>query len=329
MQSAAAYGALSYTKIGGVESIGGFGAATEVVTFQPLKGPQQRYKGPTDHGSLNSTLAVDDADAGQALLAVASQPSNAGLYAVRVTKPDGALRYFQMRVFGMPETIGAANWMITAAPVLEINTAIVKVSSNGTTAPAFTIQPLISPSTGSVGTTFIASNGAASDATSFTRRWLLNGSQIGTGTTVTPYAADSLTLEVTATGSGGSSPTTSNAVTVAAALPTLTIGGPLAFASGAAAGTLVATIGNVPTGATPTLTPNDGRLAIAGDATNGWKVVVGLTVANAGTIALAVAAAGARASRQQFRLGQLGLTRLSSAWQSRRSGRRTPSTMQA
>lgn len=74
---------------------------------------------------------------------------------------------------------------------------------------------------------------------------------------------------------------------------TLTLSGPLTFASGAAAGTLVSNIGNVPAGATPTLTPNDGRLAIAGDATNGWKVVVGLTTANAGNIALAVAATGA------------------------------------
>ncbi len=128
-QDAFGYGALVYTDIGNVESIGGFGAATEVVGFQPLKGPMQKHKGPTNYGSLTPTMAVDEADAGQALLAVAAAPSNAALYAIRVTKPDGALRYFQVRVFGMPETIGAANSMITAAPVLEINTAIVKVGA--------------------------------------------------------------------------------------------------------------------------------------------------------------------------------------------------------
>ncbi|WP_132898540.1 hypothetical protein [Sphingomonas sp. PP-CC-3A-396] len=78
--------------------------------------------------------------------------------------------------------------------------------------------------------------------------------------------------------------------------PTLTLTGPLGFTAGAASGTLVANIGNVPTGVTPTLTPNDGRLAIAGDATNGWKVVVGLSASAAGTINLTVSATGATAT---------------------------------
>jgi len=75
--------------------------------------------------------------------------------------------------------------------------------------------------------------------------------------------------------------------------PSLTLSGPLSFTAGSAAGTLVANIGGVPAGVTPTITPNDGRLVVAGDQTNGWKVVVGLSASAAGTIALAVAAAGA------------------------------------
>lgn len=74
--------------------------------------------------------------------------------------------------------------------------------------------------------------------------------------------------------------------------PTLTLGGPLTFTISTAAGTLVATIGNVPADVTPTLTPNDGRLTIAGDQATGWKVVVGLTASSAGSIALTVSAAG-------------------------------------
>lgn len=79
----------------------------------------------------------------------------------------------------------------------------------------------------------------------------------------------------------------------AASQPTLTLGGPLTFTIGDAAGTLVAMIGNVPAGATPTLTPNDGRLAIAGSEGAVWKVVVGLTASSEGEIALSVAAPGA------------------------------------
>ncbi len=125
-QTAAGYDALTWTEVNNVESIGAIGAATEVVGFQPLRGPQQKHKGPTNYGSLTPTIALDEADAGQQLLSAASAPTNNELYAIRVTKPDGALRYCQARVFGMPETIGAANTMITAAPVIEINTEIVK-----------------------------------------------------------------------------------------------------------------------------------------------------------------------------------------------------------
>lgn len=125
-QTIAAYDALTFTEVSNVEQLGGFGATTEVVTFQPLRGAQQKHKGPTNYGALNPTIAADDADAGQILLGVASAPDNNALYAVRVTKPDGALRYFLARVFGMPETIGAANSMITYAPVIEINTPVLK-----------------------------------------------------------------------------------------------------------------------------------------------------------------------------------------------------------
>ncbi|KQM56698.1 hypothetical protein ASE69_03535 [Sphingomonas sp. Leaf208] len=125
-QTATAYKALTYTTVGGVESIGGFGASTEVVTFTPLDGPVEKYKGPTNYGQLSPTMKVDDADAGQALIQVASLPTSLDLYAVRITKPDGTLRYFQARVFGFPETIGAANSIITAAPAIEINTVVIK-----------------------------------------------------------------------------------------------------------------------------------------------------------------------------------------------------------
>lgn len=124
-QSASDYAALTYTEIGNVESLGGFGATTEVVSFQPLKGAQQKHKGPTNYGTLNPTMAIDDSDAGQTLVRTAAAPTNNALYAIKITKPDGSLRFFQVRVFGFPETVGAANSMITAAPVLEINTPVV------------------------------------------------------------------------------------------------------------------------------------------------------------------------------------------------------------
>jgi hypothetical protein len=82
-------------------------------------------------------------------------------------------------------------------------------------------------------------------------------------------------------------------VTAAAPAPALTLTGPLAYEADAAAGTTVANIGNVPAGSTPTITPNDGRLAVAGNAADGWRVVKGLTASAAGTFNLTAAAAGA------------------------------------
>jgi hypothetical protein len=86
-------------------------------------------------------------------------------------------------------------------------------------APLFTTQPSITPNGGVVGTTFTASNGEATNTLEYTRRWLLSGSPIGTNSTVTPSTAGSLVLEVTATGPGGVTVTTSQAVAVTAVTP--------------------------------------------------------------------------------------------------------------
>jgi hypothetical protein len=76
-------------------------------------------------------------------------------------------------------------------------------------------------------------------------------------------------------------------------VPTLTLSTPAPFTTSTAAGTLVSNIGNVPAGVTPTISPADGRLVIAGDQANGWTVRRGMSAVTAGTIAFTVAAAGA------------------------------------
>jgi hypothetical protein len=73
----------------------------------------------------------------------------------------------------------------------------------------------------------------------------------------------------------------------------LTLTGALSYATDASAGTAIGAIGNVPAGATPTLTPNDGRLVIAGNASTGWKLAVGMSASSAGSFDVTIAAAGA------------------------------------
>ncbi len=87
---------------------------------------------------------------------------------------------------------------------------------------------------------------------------------------------------------GGGAPTPLPALILSAIAPSIT--------ANAAAGTLVSNIANVPAGVMPTVTPNDGRLVIAGDATNGWKIVIGMSALSAGSVNFAVAANGRTAT---------------------------------
>ncbi len=187
----------------------------------------------------------------------------------------------------------------TNGSVITSLSSAVTVSAIVIPAPAFTSQPSISPVSGNVGATFTATDATVSNGSVTSRRWLLNGSSIGTASTVAPSSAGTLTLENTATGTNGSTiVATSSAVTVAAiATPTLALSPSTStIAANASAGTLITAVANVPASVTPTVTPNDGRLVIAGDATNGWKVVVGMSALSAGAVNFTVAATGANSA---------------------------------
>ncbi|MFD1951374.1 hypothetical protein ACFSGX_11425 [Sphingomonas arantia] len=133
---AAGYGALTYTVIGGVESISAFGPQSAVNTFQPLAGGQQKHKGPVNYGSLQLPIAVDKADAGQTLLRVFANPDNSAQATFRVTLPNGDQRYFRGRVFGSPETVGSATNVLMMTATVEIVTRPIAVSAGGTGIPA-------------------------------------------------------------------------------------------------------------------------------------------------------------------------------------------------
>lgn len=126
---AAGYGALTYTEIGNIEKIGAIGASFAKVEFTPLKGPKKKFKGSVDYGSLQPSLAHDEADAGQTLLRTAANDL-VTLYSFKVTYPDGAKRFFQGRVFGYPETTDGADTVIMATPTVEIDTVVVKVAAS-------------------------------------------------------------------------------------------------------------------------------------------------------------------------------------------------------
>ena len=128
-EDAAGYAALTYTDVAYVSNLGDIGASYNKVEFQPLNGPKLKLKGSRDEGMVNPTIALDGEDAGQTLLRTAAEDSTNTYYSFKITLADGAVRYFQGTVFGMPESIGTADDVITASPTIEANTAIVRVAA--------------------------------------------------------------------------------------------------------------------------------------------------------------------------------------------------------
>lgn len=128
-QDAAGFAALTYTEVANVEKLGPIGPTFAKVEFQPLKGPKQKRKGSADYGSLNPSIAIDESDAGQALMRTAGYDETGKLYSHKVTYPSGAIRYFQGQVFGWPENTDGADTMFMVAPSVEISTKPVLVAA--------------------------------------------------------------------------------------------------------------------------------------------------------------------------------------------------------
>lgn len=115
-------------------------------------------------------------------------------------------------------TDAQARAMLASASSLAIGLRAIgfQVAANGLPAPAFTDAPSISPTSGSAGATFTATDGTVNNGTVVSRRWLLGGVAIGTGVTVVPVVAGLLVLENTATGLGGTTVAISAVVAVSA-----------------------------------------------------------------------------------------------------------------
>lgn len=125
-QDEAGFTALTFLNIGLVDKIGPMGATYAQTTFQPLVGPEITIKGGAKYGVINPSYASDSEDAGQALMATASDEQITD-YSFRLTRPDGSIRYWMGKVFGVPEDIGTAETVIMVNPVVAINTKPINV----------------------------------------------------------------------------------------------------------------------------------------------------------------------------------------------------------
>ncbi|MEH3121980.1 MAG: hypothetical protein PGN16_08380 [Sphingomonas phyllosphaerae] len=126
-QTAAAFAALAFTVIGGLDKIGPVPSATFAkVEFQPLVGGKDKLKGSADYGSMAPSAAYDDADAGQTLLRAAAADETQKLYSFKTTYPNGTVVYAQGRVFSAPDTIEGADSVLMTNADIGITTKPIK-----------------------------------------------------------------------------------------------------------------------------------------------------------------------------------------------------------
>jgi hypothetical protein len=190
-------------------------------------------------------------------------------------------------VTAVPASAGTLTYQETASGPGGTTTSTVQVAAvtaatvTPTPAPSFTSQPSISPNTGTAGaTTFTATAGNVSNGSITARSWTINGTVISTGLTASPASSGTLTYQETATGSGGTTQSTVQQVTVAtaaAAAPAFTAQPTISPSTGTA-GTTTYT-------ATPGAVSN-GTITSRAWALNGSTISTGLTAApaSAGTL---------------------------------------------
>ncbi|WP_081504251.1 Ig domain-containing protein [Sphingomonas sp. PAMC 26621] len=127
--------------------------------------------------------------------------------------------------FGTGANTSTGDTVFAALTKLQNWIAAVEAVAN---APSFSGNPTISPASGDTSITYTAADPTILNGTITTRQWLLGTTVIGTGTTIVPGAGNTgqLTRKLTGTGTDGSTITSkSTAVTVAAAVPPVTISG--------------------------------------------------------------------------------------------------------
>lgn len=129
----AAYGALSWTEIGDVESLGDFGDEAQILTANSLgRSRVVKVKGPYDAGSLTITVLDKPDDTGQAAAKVAAGTSYD--YPIKVILPNpvtvggtGEIAYLIGKVSSKSLNVGDATNIVKRRFTVAINSEITEV----------------------------------------------------------------------------------------------------------------------------------------------------------------------------------------------------------
>jgi len=123
-----AYGAITYTPVGKVESVGAGGKSRQEITFIDLEsGEEEVFGGSISYGSRSVGIGEVLDDAGQLILEAAFNGNSK--VAVEIGRPDGSLRYFTARVMAFNDQGFTANAVIKLEVALRQVTAEIDVEA--------------------------------------------------------------------------------------------------------------------------------------------------------------------------------------------------------
>lgn len=123
----AGYEALSWTKVAGVTTLGEFSKIWQMATAILLEtGLTEKRKSSFDNGSLPVQMLRDTSDAGQGILAAASDSPTA-IISIKIVEPDGTINYAQAIILSHTVNTQSASDMKTANSQIEITSDIIVV----------------------------------------------------------------------------------------------------------------------------------------------------------------------------------------------------------
>ncbi|MCI5096656.1 MAG: hypothetical protein MRY77_10115 [Rhodobacteraceae bacterium] len=116
----AGFDALTFTDVGEITNIGEFGKEWETVTHSPLSSRGvKKSKGSFNNGALSPGLALDDSDAGQAIMEAARDSDDN--YYFKITLKSGLTYYFVGLVMSFKPNVGGNPDVVTASTNIELN----------------------------------------------------------------------------------------------------------------------------------------------------------------------------------------------------------------
>lgn len=134
---AVGYAALTWVPIGCISSLGSFGKTFNDVTFDCLvDGATHHLKGTLSRGTLEVTIALDDASTAFTALETAVADKSTANYHFKIVLPnkqaaagDDAIRYFSGKVMSNVENVTGSNDVVTQTVSIAIETDLIKVAS--------------------------------------------------------------------------------------------------------------------------------------------------------------------------------------------------------